>query len=116
MGVTAYNIASNPNNYIYIVHKTISSVADLKTFLAENPLQVVYELATPQTMQLTPQEVELLTGTNNVWSDGNVTLVYSADIQRYIEKKLGTRTTLTMSRPTVDTVESVDTEQVGDDL
>ena len=39
--------------------------------------QVVYELATPQTYQLTPQEVSLLQGTNNVWSDGgDVTLEY----------------------------------------
>ena len=39
--------------------------------------EVVYTLATPQTYQLTPQEVELLTGTNNVWSDGGeVTLEY----------------------------------------
>lgn len=51
-------------------------------------VMLCYELATPQTIQLTPQEVELLTGTNNVWSDGNVTLVYSADIQRWVEKKL----------------------------
>lgn len=29
--------------------------------------QLVYELATPQTYQLTPQEVRLLTGKNNVW-------------------------------------------------
>jgi hypothetical protein len=37
--------------------------------------QVVYTLATPLTYQLTPQEVEALVGTNNVWSDGgNVTV------------------------------------------
>ena len=39
--------------------------------------QVVYELATPQTYTLTPTEVVLLTGANNVWSDtGDVSLVY----------------------------------------
>lgn len=96
---------------------------------AMSGVQLCYELATPQIIQLTPQEVELLTGTNNVWSDGNVTLVYNADIQRYIEKKLNENSTnsmLTMSRPmtaertdaeseSVDT-NSVDTAQVGDDL
>lgn len=50
--------------------------------------EVVYELANPQTYQLTPQQVTLLTGDNNVWSDGNVTLVYNADIQKWVEKKL----------------------------
>ena len=48
----------------------------------------VYELATPQTYQLTPQEVRTLLGTNNVWSDGDVVVVYSADTALWIEKKL----------------------------
>lgn len=39
--------------------------------------QVVYKLATPQTYQLTPQEVTLLLGENNVWSDsGNIEMAY----------------------------------------
>ena len=50
--------------------------------------EVAYTLATPQTYQLTPTEVQLLLGTNNVWSDGDVTVAYNADIQRYIDKKL----------------------------
>lgn len=33
--------------------------------------QVVYELATPLTYQLTPQEIAALVGTNNVWSTGD---------------------------------------------
>lgn len=37
--------------------------------------QVVYTLATPLTYQLTPQEVEALVGTNNIWtSSGNVSV------------------------------------------
>ena len=38
-----------------------------------------YELATPMTIQLTPTQVELLQGENNIWSDGEMTLVYLAD-------------------------------------
>lgn len=38
--------------------------------------KLVYELATPQTYQLTPQQISLLTGDNNIWSDGAVTLEY----------------------------------------
>ena len=33
--------------------------------------KIVYELATPQTIQLTPQEVSSLLGENNMWSDAN---------------------------------------------
>ena len=51
------------------------SLADYRTYLASNPLQIVYELATPLTYQLTPQEIGVLTGTNYVWlSDGDVSL------------------------------------------
>ena len=42
--------------------------------------EVVYDLATPQTIQLTPQQVMLLTGNNNVWSDGEVEMVYSVEL------------------------------------
>lgn len=41
--------------------------------------KAVYELATPQTIQLTPTQVELLQGENNIWSDGEMTLTYLAD-------------------------------------
>lgn len=42
-------------------------------------VQLVYELATPITIQLTAQQVELLLGENNIWSDGEMTLTYLAD-------------------------------------
>lgn len=39
--------------------------------------QVVYELATPQTYQLTPTEVATLLGDNTIWADtGDVTVTY----------------------------------------
>lgn len=40
--------------------------------------QVVYDLATPQTIQLTPQQVTTLIGDNNIWADtGDVTVEYA---------------------------------------
>ena len=51
--------------------------------------QVVYELTTPQTYTLTPQQVTLLKGINNVFADaGTVEVKYSADIQLYIDSKI----------------------------
>lgn len=38
--------------------------------------QVVYKLAEPQTYQLTPQQIDLLLGTNHLWNDGEITLTY----------------------------------------
>ena len=59
-----------------------------RTWLESNPTQLVYPLATPQTYQLTPQEVRTLLGTNNVWSDGDVSVTYKADVALYVDKKL----------------------------
>lgn len=51
--------------------------------------EVVYKLATPITVQLTPTEVKTLLGTNNVWADsGDVEVTYKADIQKYIDKQI----------------------------
>lgn len=45
--------------------------------LQATPMQVVYELETPVTYQLTAQEVRSLLGTNNIWaSTGDVSLEY----------------------------------------
>ena len=52
--------------------------------------KLVYELATPIEYQLTPQQVYLYSGVSNVWSEGGaIEVTYNADIQKYIEKKLG---------------------------
>lgn len=63
------------------------TVQDWKDYInaqitAGTPIQICYELATPITYQLTPQEVETLVGQNNVWSDSNeaVTLTYVIEL------------------------------------
>ena len=53
---------------------------DLSGFTASlTGVTIIVPLATPQTIQLTPTQVELLIGENNIWSDGEMTLVYLAD-------------------------------------
>lgn len=72
------------------VPTTITSVADWKTFLTSNNMQLCYKLATSQTVQLTPTEVDTILGSNNIYSDcGEVSVKYRADIGLYIDKKLG---------------------------
>lgn len=67
--------ASGTNTLVMVSDERYSDATAFKT--AMSGVQLVYELATPQTYQLTPQQVELLTGENNVWSDGgDVTLEY----------------------------------------
>lgn len=57
------------NNQIAIKDTNYSTNDSWREFLASKPLQVVYELTTPQTIQLTPTMVKSLLDTNNIWAD-----------------------------------------------
>ena len=80
----------NTNGFLYVgVPTTITTVAEWETYLASNPLQFVYKLATPTTYQLTPQQIDTLKGQNNITAtSGQVSVTYKADIQKYIEKHI----------------------------
>lgn len=58
----------------------ISDLSNFKTWLSENPLQIVYELATPLTYQLTPIQINSYKGLNYVWS-GNNSDIYDRNIE-----------------------------------
>jgi hypothetical protein len=81
-----FGVAHGNGTTLYArVDNTLDTVDKFRTFLNNSPLQIVYELATPQTVQLTPQEVNSLLGQNNISADtGDVDIVYvkaSAPIQ-----------------------------------
>ena len=54
-------------NAIYVKDSAYTDATTFKT--AMNGVQLVYELATPQTYQLTPTEVKSLLGVNNIFAD-----------------------------------------------
>lgn len=61
------------------------SASSFKTGMAGQ--KIIYELATPQTYQLTPTQIQMLLGANNVWSTGDtVDLTYPCDTRLYIER------------------------------
>lgn len=69
------------NRHIYVTSaNNISGVTDLasfKAYLNSNNLQIVIPLATPIEVDLTPQTIKTLLGTNNIWADsGDTTLEY----------------------------------------
>lgn len=78
--------------YIYVigVYETMgSTVEDFKSYLENNNLEIEIPLATPQTYQLTPQEVKTLLGNNNIYSDtGDSSVTYPADTKLYIDGKI----------------------------
>ena len=51
--------------------QSITTVDDFNTAIANNPISVVIELATPQVVQLTPTQVRTVLGTNNLWNQMN---------------------------------------------
>lgn len=72
--------------YVYDAQRESMTTADFKT--AMSGVQLVYELATPVTYQLTPQEITTLLGQNNIWADtGDTSVTYKADTKLYIDKK-----------------------------
>ena len=77
-------------NVLYIVgiavDEGITTVAEWKTWLANNPIQICYELATPTDLQTTPTDVELYKGDNVVTGDGTATLTYVRNLQKVIDK------------------------------
>ena len=75
------------NKTVYIRDSNYTTTADLRTARAGQ--KIVYELSTPQTYQLTPQDIEALFADNNVWCDtGNTTVTYYANTKLYIDKKI----------------------------
>lgn len=87
-------IVENGTSIILNDHSNIYADNDAwKTFLQTQyrngtPVTIVYKLANPRIVQLTPQQLDMLRGTNNVWSDcGDTSLVYVADTKMYIDGK-----------------------------
>ena len=85
-------ISSSQDRIGFIVDgETINSVATFISAVEDmeengSGLYVCYELKTPATYQLTPQEVSTLLGLNNIWADtGDVSVDYRADTKLYIE-------------------------------
>lgn len=63
-----------------------ADATSINNYLQSNPLQIVYKKRTPQTYQLTPQQIQTLLGTNNVWANsGDVEVVYIADTKLYVD-------------------------------
>ena len=74
----------------------VADAAGLQAWLAAQaaagtPVQIVYQLAEPYTVQITPQMMSTLRGMNHVWSNsGNTDITYIADTKMYIDKAIAT--------------------------
>lgn len=75
-GIIAINEGQSRVN-LYDASLSDKTAGEVKTALSG--VQLVYELATPQVVQLTPTQVTTLLGQNNIWADsGEVEVTYLA--------------------------------------
>ncbi len=72
---SAYKISgSDTGTHAIMISLEVTTLADAKTWLSNNPIQVVYPLTTPQEYQLTPAQLRSLVGANRLTSNtGEVT-------------------------------------------
>ena len=76
-GMRGYSSNSN----VYFRKDDCTTLAEWDAWVQANTTEVVYELETPIEVDLIETEVELLTGTNNIWSDtGDVTVTIGNEI------------------------------------
>ena len=85
-----YYWTDNANGYWRIGYGTPdTTLEEFLAFLNNTPLQVVCQLQSPTTYQLTPTEVTTLLGWNTLYADtGDVAVTYRADPQRYTDGRL----------------------------
>ena len=71
--------AANNNVEFYLPPSVSTDVEDQKAWFSNNPTEVCFELAAPQTFQLGADYIAtLLYGSNNIWAtSGNITLSYT---------------------------------------
>lgn len=103
------------NPQVFIGVDFVDNLADWKAWLAENPMTVVYRLATPVTYQLTPQQINTFSGINNFWSNADYVeieyeLTETFDIQKAKRK-------IILNQPHVEstsgTIAKFDTDMTG---
>ena len=65
----------------------VKDITALNSALPTEGCKIAYELATPQTIQLTPTQISAIVGTNNVFTDtnGDTSVVYACSLKDYIE-------------------------------
>lgn len=66
-----------------------NTVAGLMAYFGDHPLQVCYELAAPITYDLTPQEIAMFKGVNNLWANtGDISVQYRQDVYTALNNKI----------------------------
>ena len=89
-----------------------NDVSTFKAWLSNNPMQLVYPLATPIVIDMTPTIINVLnTSECNILSNsGKLTVSFKANIQGYIDSKLSNRSVSNL-RNSINIEDTKTTEQ-----
>ena len=72
-----FGICQYSSNAYIRLGSDITEISDANTYLSNNNLEICYKLATPTTITLTPQAINLLKGNNYISTSGDkITLTY----------------------------------------
>lgn len=88
--IGAQGIANQKSGSNMLAMVSDERYTDATTFkTAMNGVQLVYELATPITYDLTPQEIEMFKGVNNLWANtGDISVQYRQDVYTALNNKI----------------------------
>ena len=75
--------------FVSMPSSTITSIVGANAWAGDNTPKVVYPIATPIEVDLTPTQISTLLGTNNIFADcGDTTVDYYADTTLFVNKKI----------------------------
>lgn len=74
--------------YFDITNNSYDNITDWKDYLSANPIEFMYELATPLEVSLTPEQIATIKGLNTISTDtnGEITVTYKESIKHYLDK------------------------------
>jgi hypothetical protein len=81
----------NNQLYLYLPSNLVDETKESwVSYIANNPIHVYIQFATPITYTLTAPEITTLLGQNNLWHDanGDISVGYKADTKLYIDNKI----------------------------
>ena len=90
--------------YVFSPLAEFSTIAGLRAYLASNPTQICYPLATPLEYTLSPQQITTLQGQNVVWGNGTITLTYAEPYNVENPTLFDARPLFTVTNPAEDDV------------
>lgn len=90
VGTSYFGINTVGSNRILYLAKSVWGLTQEEWIAKAADIQIVIPLATPTTYTLTASQVTTLLGDNTLWmdADGSIDLVYRADTEKYVERRI----------------------------